>query len=143
MAWIFPLAAALWLLAHEAAHAGAAWALGAQVTGFRPWPHRVDGRLYFGRVTWRGALSPRRRALAAGAPILLGLFAWAVLWQAPLGVFGPVLIDLTRGLLMPVWTEDRGDLNRALPWLSRPARCALGGAAVAIIVGPRLWACLA
>jgi len=54
MWWIIlaPLGAFLSLNLHELAHCVVVWAIGGRVIGFKPWPHRHEGRFYLGRMTW-------------------------------------------------------------------------------------------
>lgn len=107
---------------HESAHGLAAKCFKASILSFKPWPHRAEGRLYFGRVTWTPRVRGRRGAAVAMAPYALALVtgpslaaAGLALDAAPLLVLGGCVgWDFVRGMLQPLWRRDRGDLNSAI-----------------------------
>ena len=55
--WLFcvclPFVWFMWTLIHEAAHAITARAFGHTVLSFKPFPHKADGKFYWGRVTYK------------------------------------------------------------------------------------------
>ena len=70
------------LLLHEFAHVVVFRLAGARVESFRPWPHRHDGRWYFGRVVADRALDARWALRSACAPLAKAnamLALWLVL----------------------------------------------------------------
>jgi hypothetical protein len=82
------LGAVITLVLHELMHCFVVWAHGGKVTSFKPWPHRVDGHFFFGRMTYESEV-----ALGRGmklAPFLKALvlfvswtglgFLWFPLW---------------------------------------------------------------
>jgi len=79
------LGAPLTLLLHELSHAVATWATGGRVTEFRPWPHRFDGRWYFGRMMREGgddytvAVAPAVKANSLVFVYALAAWVWAPL----------------------------------------------------------------
>jgi hypothetical protein len=81
--------APLTLVLHELSHCFAVWAKHGWITSFKPWPHKVDGRFYFGRMTYAGC-APDEKAFSIAPLIkaitLLGL--WLVL---ALALFWPLL----------------------------------------------------
>lgn len=89
-------------LVHEGAHAAMVLLSGGEVVAFKPWPHRHNGRFYFGRVSWR-ALSVEGRTAIYFAPSVAGALI--------VGVFGSLghpaayvlttcaAVDVVRNLL--------------------------------------------
>lgn len=80
--------AALTLILHELAHCFVAWSAGGSVESFKPWPHKVDGRFYFGRMTYTGCapnekaftIAPLIKAISlASLWVILGLMFWPLL----------------------------------------------------------------
>lgn len=72
--------AALTLVLHELAHCVMVWAAKGWIESFKPWPHKVDGRFYFGRMTYSGC-APNERSFTI-APLIkaISLFSlWLVL----------------------------------------------------------------
>lgn len=62
MIWWLPLVLAapmflIWTTIHEGSHALAARLTGAEIRTFKPWPHRFEGRWYFGRMSYEPSSS--------------------------------------------------------------------------------------
>lgn len=80
--------AALTLVLHELMHCFVVWAHGGKVTSFKPWPQKVEGHFYFGRMLYEAEL-PLGRVMHL-APFLKALslfvvwtglgFLWWPLW---------------------------------------------------------------
>lgn len=98
--------------------------------------------MFFGYVTFDDPPdNPPERFLRSIAPMLsaflplgLGMYfhddvAWAALWLPP-------TIDLTRGWAQPIWTAQRGDVNKALRALgiSHTVRAITGSLVATLVV---------
>lgn len=61
-------------LVHEGAHAAVISLFDGELVTFKPWPHRHNGRFYFGRVSWRivTPLSVNARTAVYFAPSVAG-----------------------------------------------------------------------
>ena len=73
------LGAPLTLLLHEFSHVVETWATGGRVDVFKPWPHRWDGRWWFGRIMRTGGgdkAVAQAPAFKAGTMILF----WGSFW---------------------------------------------------------------
>jgi len=66
------------LFMHELAHCFVVWGEGKKVTSFIPFPHRKDGRFYFGRMQYEGVL--RNPKLFYAAPCLMKAPLYVVVW---------------------------------------------------------------
>lgn len=146
--WILAFAVPCYLLqalVHEASHAFFAVQHGLRVTSFKFWPHYVDHdndpttpRLFFwGRVTFvrtkEHIINAEERAMEAWAPFITGLPLWLIclgseVVSSPSGLswtffyvfWGALTIDLTRGMLMPLWRKDKGDANQGAKAIELP-----------------------
>ena len=95
-------AAFLSLFLHELAHVIAIKSIGGKIVLFKPWPHELNGRLYFGRVRsimyhvdpkkfWINSISPVIKSLVFG----IGWVTIAYFIQLELLVFAAAeLVDL-------------------------------------------------
>lgn len=88
-------------LAHELSHLVVAKWVGADITAFKPWPHKYQDRWYFGRVSCDGL--GEKRVLFYDAPLIKTVM-FSVLWLV-LGIFvwTPLVIlalpELVDGLM--------------------------------------------
>jgi len=118
--WLLILAvlgAPLTLVLHELSHAVATWATGGKVTLFRPWPHRHEGRFYFGRMMREGGqdLAVHAAPLAKATGLLLVWALLALCWLPLLCLWAWELVDLAwwwRGWIWKPYTD--GGKARAL-----------------------------
>lgn len=82
------IGAALTLVLHELMHCFVVWAHGGKVTSFKPWPHKVEGRFFFGRMVYESEVDLGRGMKLAPLPKALALFGvwgglgflWHPLW---------------------------------------------------------------
>jgi len=72
------IGAALTLVLHEFTHCLVVWVGGGRVVSFKPWPHKVDGHFYFGRMTY-DIEWPLNRKWFLLAPLLKALLLF-VFW---------------------------------------------------------------
>jgi len=95
-AWVLIITAPLGylrLVAHEASHVAAAWAVGtrAPIDRFAPWPHKADGKWFWGRMGWENLpgqvddllvyMAPLARAIVCGLAVVpMALEVWTPLW---------------------------------------------------------------
>lgn len=93
--------APLTLVLHELMHCIVVWANGGWVTSFKPWPHFVEKRFYWGRMAYAGC-APTKWFYAAPLTKALVLL---VIW-AGLGF-----------LWMPLWAPGFWELLDAGNWL--------------------------
>lgn len=69
------------LLVHELMHALVAVALGWNITEFKPWPHRLDGRLVFGSVQYTAENRTRTQLwIFLLAPMMFSFLSALLFW---------------------------------------------------------------
>ena len=86
MIWWLPLVLAaplflIWTTIHEGSHALAARLAGAEIQTFKPWPHRFEGRWYFGRMSYEPYEPHCRRGrwFIMAIPYIVDVVAFSVL----------------------------------------------------------------
>lgn len=111
--WWLPLALAvpgyfLWTAVHEGAHALAVLITGGRVLTFKPWPHRVEGIWFFGRMVRDGG----KDTLVHLAPFVLDFVAFCALVYPVTIVQGAGWWALMTALALPVVNTAVGVLGR-------------------------------
>lgn len=83
MIWWLPLVLAaplllIWTTIHEGSHALAARLTGAEIRTFKPWPHRFEGRWYFGRMSYEPQ-SEKGLGFIVAAPYIVDVVGFSAL----------------------------------------------------------------
>jgi len=114
----------LWTAVHEGAHALAALARRRKVLSFKPWPHKVDGKFYFGRLTYEGRGTPDIHVapyvldavVFAGAAILVFLLEQEVARSILFGVLFPPLVNTGAAVQARYRGVAQPDLSKVHWW---------------------------
>lgn len=122
--WIFLLIAIpylfLWILVHEGSHALTTLFKGGKVLSFKPWPHRENGKFYWGRVTYQywGDNGDSILATPYIVDTLAGLLFFLLAFIIPGGkwlfaflLLGPI-IDLGNAIRLFVQGREEADLSQ-------------------------------
>jgi len=117
--------AVLTLNLHELAHCLVIWIKGGQVTSYKPYPHFVDGKFFWGRMTYDLTFVPTRTFAGVMAIVpqvkvvfFLALWVWLglILWHPLFALAAWECADLLNFLqgLIRNSKNDGGKFRRAI-----------------------------